>query len=178
MAKPERRRVQQPTTPQRESRVQQHHKDNTDLNLLMAKHTKPGGPGQMGMPLNSGPINPHRIPQYMELPSESYHDMLNKVTDVQNWFRTFHPRLRGRFRNDPYQLLRFIDDPNNRPEAIRLGLVLPTAEEAQALREAGKPVPKQQPPTPPPEAARPPEQAPRPDPEAQPRYPGGGGQSA
>lgn len=106
-----------------------------------------------------------RKPKFLVMPSHSYHDMLNQVTDVQTTFAQLSSRLKGKFQNSPYQLLRWLEKPENRSEALDLGLVVPTEEEAQELaQKAAK--------------ARRTEQldlireatAPKPDPEAQPDY--------
>lgn len=108
-----------------------------------------------------------RKPQFLVMPSQSYHEMLNQVTDVQTTFSQLSARLKGKFQNSPYQLLRWLEKPENRSEALDLGLVVPTDEEAQELaQKAAK--------------ARRTEQvdlireamaeAPKPDPEAQPNY--------
>lgn len=76
-----------------------------------------------------------RQPRFMVMPSQSYHDMLNQVTDVQTTFSSLSARLKGKFHNSPYQLLRWLEEPNNRPEALELGLVVPTPEEAQELAQ-------------------------------------------
>lgn len=115
-------------------------------------------PGQM-----IGDPRATRQPRFLDMPSQSYHDMLNQVTDVQTSFASLPARLKGKFGNSPYQLMRWLEVKENRPEALKLGLVIPTDEEAAELaREAAK--------------ARRGEQvdlikeAMKPDPEAQPSY--------
>lgn len=110
-----------------------------------------------------------RKPKFLVMPSQTYHEMMNQVTDVQTTFSSLNSRLKGKFQNSPYQLLRWLEQPSNRPEALELGLVVPTDEEAAELAlKAAK--------------ARRTEQvdlireamAPKPDPEAQPDYKKGG----
>lgn len=74
-----------------------------------------------------------RQPKFLVMPSQSYHEMLNQVTDVQTTFSQLSARLKGKFGNSPYQLLRWLEKPENRSEALDLGLVVPTEEEAQEL---------------------------------------------
>lgn len=127
---------------------------------IVARHA-PGTP--VGNPLAT------RQPRFFDMPAETYHEMLNKLTDTQTLFGSLSARLKGKFNNDVYQLLRWIAKPENRPEAVKLGLLVPTPEEAQELavlaakarrgeqvdliREAMKA-----------------ESSPKPDPEAQPDY--------
>lgn len=101
--------------------VQQNFVSETDINVKMARHMR--GPNAH-MPLgNPGPNA--RQGRFMDMPSETFHEMLNRVTDARHQFMNLPAKVRTRFQNDPYQLLRFLENPANRPEAERLGLVDP-----------------------------------------------------
>lgn len=52
-----------------------------------------------------------------------YQEKLNLVIDAQEAFMALDARVRARFENDPAQLIHFLSDSSNRPEAVRLGLV-------------------------------------------------------
>lgn len=147
----------------RPSTVQQHHAASSDINAIMARHAgnAPGVP--VGNPSAT------RMPRFEALSSQSYHEMLNRVTDIRSKFATLPSRLRRRFNNDPYQMFRFLEAPENRFEAVKLGLVHPTEEEhAQLLlaqeSERQETIRKAQ------EALGQLNAFPRPDPEAQPSY--------
>lgn len=114
------------------SKTQQNFKEEANINTMVRKHLQsPNRMGAMGNPMAT------RRLQFGEVPAESYHEMLNKVTDVQNLFRTIPSRIRGRFNNNPYQLLRWLEVPENRDEAVKLGLIYdPEHLEALADREA------------------------------------------
>lgn len=101
--------------------TQQQFRDDANINTMLGRHMK--GPGRMGLPI--GNPNATRQPRFEYQPSETFHEMLNMVTDAQNAFRALPARTRGRFSNDPYQLLRFLENPENRAEAEKLGLVDP-----------------------------------------------------
>lgn len=47
----------------------------------------------------------------------------NVVAEAKNAFASLPASVRDRFRNDPAQLLAFLDDDKNRDEAVKLGLV-------------------------------------------------------
>jgi len=98
--------------------VQQAPKNDADINLKLKKHM--AGPAKMGIPLGN-PMATRR-PAFIEMPSASFQDMLNTLVDAKNDFRALPARIKGRFGNDPYQLLRFLEDPSNEAEAIKLGL--------------------------------------------------------
>lgn len=145
-----------------ERRVQQHFALGNSASDIMAKHIK--GPNRL-LPVTHTP-GLAREPRFEEVTSKSYHDMMNIVAGVKTKFLGLSARLRTRFSNDPLQMLRFIEDPRNRMECVRLGLVLPTDDEYNTLSQEaetkrlealGK-------------ALRPSEDVPRPDDEAQPDY--------
>lgn len=127
-----RHRVTQPAKGVRESRVQQAPAKAANVNNVVGKHLSIPGRGLSSI----GDPGATRKPMFIDVPSLSYHEMLNKVADIDSAFRSLGSRLRGRFRNDAYQLLRFVEDPANRLEAISLGLILPTEEDHEAMRAA------------------------------------------
>lgn len=97
------------------SLTQQHQKDETDINKMSAKLMRARAAG-----------NPTgRKPFFGVIPSETFHEMLNKVTDIDNQFRRLPGKVRFRFRNNPEMLLRFLEDSTNLDEAVKLGLVNP-----------------------------------------------------
>lgn len=104
-----------------------------------------------------------RMPKFLDMPSHTLHDILNKAANVNIAFQGLPSRLKGMFHNNPVTMLQWVEQPENRPRALELGLVVPTPEEAMELaKKAAK--------------ARRNEQvdlireAMRPDPEAQPNY--------
>lgn len=131
-----RNRVFQNNKGVRESAVQKNLKDSADLNKIIAHHMRAGGPGRMGVPL--GDPNATRQPRYMDVPSQSYHEMMNQVTDMRSDFMQLPARIRRKFNHDLYQLLRFLEVPANRQEALELGLVAPTEEEYEQLLEESR----------------------------------------
>jgi len=104
------------------SKAQQNFKSETDINAIIARHRT--------IPLPVDPTGARR-PIFGDIPAPDFHSMMNRVVDVQQRFQSLPARLRGRFNNDPYQLLRFTDNPANRTEALELGLVAPTEAEAE-----------------------------------------------
>lgn len=155
----ERKRHTHPASKSGAQRAQQAPAAGSSVGDIVNRHT-PGTP--IGNPMAT------RQPRFINMPSQSFHEMLNQVTDVQMQFGSLSARLKGKFNNSPYTMLRWLEVPENRPEALKLGLVVPTPEEAQALAvEAAK--------------ARRTEQvdvfreALKPDPEAQPDYKPKGG---
>lgn len=125
-------------TPVGESMTQQHRKDETDINLLMKKHNRPGGPASMGMPIGNG-ARPGSVKMYVNdflggPPATRYHDMLNIVSGIQSTFDGLPAKVRRKFQT-PEALVEFALNPDNRKEALDLNLITPTEEEAAAQSE-------------------------------------------
>lgn len=121
---PKRKHVRVTSSTTGPSLTQQSKGPDSDINNIVRKHMRTALPGTpIGNPSAT------RKPRFMDISSVDYQMMLNRVTDTQQKFASLPSRLRSRFRNDPHQLLRFVDNPENRAEALRLGLVIPTEEE-------------------------------------------------
>lgn len=115
------------------SKVEQHHAENSNVGDLMNRLRSPTG---VYAPPPGDPTG-RRVPRFgEEWTSMDYHAMHNKLVDAQREFAGLPSRIRSRFNNDPYQLIRFVEEPANRPEALTLGLVTPNPVEAEAMRRA------------------------------------------
>lgn len=136
--------------PSGNSKTQQQYAKDQDINTIMARHAK--GAGRFGRPV--GDPNATAEMKFAIVPSESFHDMLNKVTDVQNQFRDLPSRTRSRYGNDPYQWLRHLEALEKKAdEEAKAAAEKPSGPEFGVHRVGGG---EQQ-------------QPPRPDPEANPR---------
>lgn len=102
-----------------ETLAQQQFRDECDINNIMERF---GLTGEL-------PANP-LSPQFGDFSGVlDYHSAMNAVLAAQDSFNELPATLRARFENDPNNLIRFLDDPNNRNEALALGLI---AEEPRA----------------------------------------------
>lgn len=54
-----------------------------------------------------------------------YHTAMQRQVESFNAFMQLPALVRDRFANDPGQLLHFLEDPNNRSEAVELGILEP-----------------------------------------------------
>lgn len=89
-------------------------KDDCDLNLIVDRMIKTGEQ----LPAAS-------IQDYGDFTgAEDYHTLMNKLIDAQDAFSTLDAPIRERFNNDPGQLFQFLNNENNRQEAINLGLLV------------------------------------------------------
>jgi len=120
------------------SLAQQQFKREADINHIIARARHTG--------VMPGTVRQARFGDFSN--SASFMEMRNLVADANQHFQSLPAKIRSRFGNDPYQVVRFIEDPENRDEAIKLGFIEKPAEK-------------------PPEPA-----SPSPDPEANPRTKG------
>jgi phage internal scaffolding protein len=105
------------------SLAQQHYKDECDINNILRQFNLTGI-------LPESPLSP----QYGDFTGiGDYHTALNQVIAAEDEFMTLPATLRARFENDPAQLIEFLDKPENKTEAIKLGLINKPAEMPQVV---------------------------------------------
>lgn len=94
--------------------TQQSAKDETDINVIVARA------------LRGAVIEPRKeVPRYgdfTEIPTD-LRDCLNAVRRADELFMAMDAGVRRRFDNDAMKMLDFLNDPRNREEAVKLGLV-------------------------------------------------------
>lgn len=116
------------------SLTEQHHKKDCDVNYIVERYKRTGV-----MPTNN------RTPLYGDFTStpQSYSEAVSLLRNAKDWFSGLPANIRNRFANDPEKILQFIEDPANRQECVKLGLLpeLPTPpampEEIKPPKEAG-----------------------------------------
>lgn len=95
------------------SLAQQHMKEECDINVIVERF---GVTGQL-------PENPVS-PQYGDFSGVlDYHSALNQINATMADFMGLPAKLRVRFDHDPVKLLHFLQNEENRDEAIQLGLI-------------------------------------------------------
>lgn len=109
------------------SLAQQQFKDESDINVLFAKYLETGEMPQIETTLNY---------QNFEGPFD-FQGAMNAVRAAQEQFAQLPARIKNRFDNDPQKLLDFLDNEENRNEAIFLELV---ANPATATPDPAPPV--------------------------------------
>lgn len=104
--------------------AKQSEKDSCDVNLIVARHSQTG-------------LLEHVVDlqaAYGDFSSvDDYQTSLNKIMAAEEAFMELPAQVRSRFANDPAQLLGFLQDPSNRSEAEKLGLITPKPAQANAL---------------------------------------------
>jgi len=109
-------RTQVHTINDEKTKTQQHHKDAHDINNIMKKYQK------IGVDYNRLP--PNSKGQYGDFSKhKSYQESVQALIDANNSFMSLPSTVRKRFSNDPQELFDFLNDTNNRDEAIKLGLL-------------------------------------------------------
>lgn len=99
------------------TRTQQNYKEDSDVNNVMKRFNRTGV-------LTTG-MQGNRQPMFGNFTSMDFQSMMNTLVDAQQAFAMLPSRIRGRFKNDPYQVVRFVENPDNYDEAVRLGLLAP-----------------------------------------------------
>jgi len=95
------------------SLAQQHMKDECDINVIVERF---GVTGQL-------PVRAIE-PSYGDFSGVSdYHTALNKIKAADEAFMALPAKLRAKFDHDPNALLNFLENEQNRGEAIELGLI-------------------------------------------------------
>lgn len=108
-----------------ESKVEQSHKDTCDINSMVARARR----GAFTPPKSRG--------SYGDFTSiTSYQDARNRILACEATFFTLPAEVRKRFENNPQAVLDFLEDPANKDEAIKLGLIERPKEE-----KPGEPAP-------------------------------------
>lgn len=91
---------------------------DADLNVLVKRF------GIHGVPVL--PIDPSQFGDFSGAPD--LREALEIMRDATDQFNALPARIRNRFVNDPAELLSFLRNPENREEAIYLGLIAKTPE--------------------------------------------------
>lgn len=112
------------------SKVQQNLKDRTDINLIMAKYHKTG--------LIDWVKDPSKADYGDFSQVEDYQTALHQVMEAQEAFMTLSAKVRNKFSNDPAKFIEFMQNPENKDEAIELGLISPPTKNSSAKAQSSQ----------------------------------------
>ena len=93
--------------------TEQAHKDECDVNLIVAKYDKTGIMSHIS----------RFEAKFGDFTGMDFQNMQNQIRGATEMFNQLPAEIRKRFDNSPGMLLEFMEDPNNRDEAIELGLI-------------------------------------------------------
>lgn len=92
--------------------------DEVNINKIMARVLK----GQVVLASNGEPF-------YGDVSDlGGLQEAIIKVQEAEDLFMQFPAQTREIFENDPRNMVQFLEDPENRDEAIKLGLIIPRPE--------------------------------------------------
>lgn len=96
-----------------QSRVEQSHRQMTNINTIVAKAKKTGR-----LPISS------RQPTYGDFSNaQDYHAVQTRIVTAQNEFMEVPSEIRKRFHNDVGEFIDFVQNPDNLSEAVAMGLI-------------------------------------------------------
>lgn len=109
--------------------TQQHFKDDCDINNIVRRFIDTGS--------WSDELATRR-PMFGDFTqSHDYYEAQNIIAESKTLFEELPSALRKRFNNEPAEMLAFLENENNRQEAVALGLVNPDPVPAPDLETAG-----------------------------------------
>jgi len=107
-----------------ESLTQQQFAKEADINFKARQHL--AGPNRMH-PMGNPAAT--RVMRFADCTANDFQVMQNTLATVQAKFMGLPSRLRTRFSNRPDVMMTWLEKPENRDEALKLGLVTPTLED-------------------------------------------------
>lgn len=111
------------------TRTQQHFAEKCNINSIMAKYKKTGL-----LPVVTG-----KTPQFGDFSQvHDYQTALHKINEAQEAFDSLPAEIRKRFDNEPAKFIEFVEDSQNKDEAIKLGLI---AQPEPVIAKVGDPAP-------------------------------------
>lgn len=89
-------------------------KNSCDINLMMARYQATG----------ELPHAPYKKPKYGDFSqAQNFQDALDLVQEAEVNFQNLPAKVRAKFKNNPFEVLNFLDNAENLEEAIELGLI-------------------------------------------------------
>lgn len=114
-----------------ESLTEQEHLEETDINYIAERFMKTG-------------MMPHvlKMPTYGDFSGIfDFQSAMNIIQEAKQEFMSLPAKIRARFNNDPNELIKFIEDPDNKDEAIRLGFIEKPKEKPVEEPDTGRETP-------------------------------------
>lgn len=112
-------RTRTPTSINTVSRTHQSFKDECDVNNIISSFNRTGY-------LVDPTIRATRIPSFGDFSAvPTFQEAQNAIREANELFASLPSYIRKRFSNNPGEMLAFLNDPANKAEAIKLGLINP-----------------------------------------------------
>lgn len=117
------------------SRTKQAHKQECDINHILARYKRTGVLD----------FQQRHEPQYGDVTAIDFQEAQFTVAKANGMFAAMPAHLRARFDNDPGKFLTFVHDERNRVEAEDLGLLKPRAAAPAPTAAPAQPAPSEPP---------------------------------
>lgn len=114
------------TFPPGNGRTKQSHKDECDINQIMARYQKTGVLD----------FAAQRQGQYGDATGIEFQRSMELVREAKTMFEELPASVRARFHNEPGEFLDFVHNPENRSEMLKMGLLKPEAKVAPTPQPA------------------------------------------
>jgi len=102
------------------SRTQQHFREQTNINSIIAKYKRTG----------FLPVVQNGQPMYGDFSSgKSYHEMVNQVQTAQEAFNQLPGEFKKQFEQNPGAMIDFVLNADNHQIALEMGLIAPTIDD-------------------------------------------------
>lgn len=101
-----------------QGRTKQSFKDECDINTIMGRFARTGSLEHLAK----------RTPTYGDVQDIDFQGAMDIVASAREMFADLPSKLRDRFGNDPGKMLEFVQDEQNRAEALSLGLLRASTE--------------------------------------------------
>ena len=103
-----------------ESFTDQNFKEETDINMILAKYKVTRNPALLGLGANGEPL---KKPQYGDFGDVgTYQECLEIVQEAQEQFENLPAAIRKEVGNSPESMLKWIENPDNYERGVELGI--------------------------------------------------------
>ena len=98
------------------SLTQQSEKDSTDINLIVKRYCECGicPSCEIRQPLSE---------DMLSIQSDTFQDVMQRQAQLTNAFNELPAHVRKKFDYNPLNMLEFVENPNNKEECVKLGLL-------------------------------------------------------
>lgn len=109
------------------------HKDNCDINVLVARHRKIEDIDHVN----------HAASQFGFATAQTYQDAMFTVAKAQEMFMQQPAKVRKQFGNDPSAFLDFVSQPKNAKAMVEMGLATQTTQIGSGIPEMASAIAKE-----------------------------------
>lgn len=105
-------------------------RDSCDINRIVKKAIRPDGQIDASL-IASLAKKPGLYGDFTN--AVDFQTLQNRVIRVRDAFATLAPEVRAKFNNNPAEMIDFVNDPKNKAEAIKMGILPPPKRETKKI---------------------------------------------